>query len=34
LGRRVAGLELGDEGMGEKVILCVVVVTFQGGIEN
>ena len=34
LDRRLAGFELGDKGMCEKVMLCVVFVTFQGTIEN
>jgi hypothetical protein len=31
---RIAGLELGDERMGKEFILRVLLIRFQGGIEN
>jgi len=31
---RTAGLELGGEWMGKKIILCVFLVRFQGTIED
>jgi hypothetical protein len=31
---RLAGLELGCEGMGKKVVLCLLFVGFQGVTKN
>jgi hypothetical protein len=31
---RIAGLELDSEGVGKKIILCVLFVCFQGIIED
>jgi hypothetical protein len=31
---RVAGLELGDEGMGKQILFCAFFVRFQGIIED
>ena len=33
-GSRVAGLQLGGKGMGEKVTLGLLSVGFQGSLEN